>query len=56
MIAVDVGVRREDDLRPEVVDMLLDDAVDLDVRERVEPHVGEIEMSVVGDAELGRCA
>src|SRR5918995_272753 len=56
MVEVHVRMRRVHDLRPEVVDVLLDDAVDFDVRKRVEPHVRKVEMTVVGDAELRRGA
>ena len=47
MVAVDVGMHRVDDLRREVADPLLDDTVDLDVGQRVEAHVRQIEMKVV---------
>src|SRR5262249_33396422 len=40
----------------EVPDVLLDDRVDVDVRQRVETHVGEVEVDVVHGSELGCCA
>jgi hypothetical protein len=52
MVAVDVGMRRVHALGREVANVLLDDRVDLDVGERVEPHVGKVEMEVVRDAQL----
>ncbi len=55
MIAVHVRMDRVDDLGPEVAHLLLDDAIDVDVRERVESHVGQVEVNVVGHAQFRRC-
>jgi hypothetical protein len=54
VIAIDVWVRRVDDTWSEVADSLLDHPVDLHMSKRVEAHVGEVEMDVVGDPELYR--
>ena len=53
MVAVHVRVRRVDPLRGEVANVLLDDAVHLDVRQRVEAHVRKVEVHVVRHSELG---
>src|SRR5262249_19454332 len=53
MIEVDVGLRHVHARGREVADVLLDDPVDLHVRDRVEPHVREVEVDVVGDPEFG---
>ena len=54
MIVVDVRLHGVDDLGRELVDVILDDAVHLDVGEGVESHVRQVEVDVVLDAQLGR--
>ena len=51
MVEVHVWMRGVDDLGLPLAEVLLDDAVDVDVRQRVEAHVGQVEMDVLGDAE-----
>ena len=53
MVSVHVRMGGVDDLRTERAHLLLDDAVHVDVRKRVEAHVGEVQVEVVRDAERG---
>ena len=51
MVAVDVRLDRVDELGARPGHVLLDDAVDVNVRERVQAHVRKVEVDVVADAE-----